>query len=93
MIDLNKIRSIKTLENIQADLKAFLASEDVPNVYVTNLAWSLDDYEADKEMVMELLDRVDRRIRSLSNFLMGKSKKPDSQSSPETETVITPEVQ
>lgn len=92
MIDLNKIRSIKLLESIQADLKAFLSNEEVSAVYVDKLDWSLDDYEADKEMVSELLERVNRRILSLSNFLTGKSKKQDLSPSPETVTVTTPEV-
>lgn len=93
MIDLNKIRSIKILEDIKADLNEFLANPVVPTVYVERMDWSLDDYEADKEMVLELLEKVEHRIASLSRFLKGKSKKRDSQPSVPPEPTTSPEGQ
>jgi hypothetical protein len=93
MIDVNKIRSLKTLEEIKRDLNEFLSNKDILDVYLTEYAWSVDDYEADKELVVELLERVDRRIASLSNFLKGKSKKRGSPQSPATETSKAPEAQ
>jgi hypothetical protein len=93
MIDVNKIRSLKTLEEIKRDLHEFLDNKDVLAVYLNEYDWSQDDYEADKEMVLELLEQVDRRIASLSNFLKGKSKKRGSPQSPEKETSKAPEAQ
>ncbi len=91
MIDLNKIRSVKVLEDIKRDLNSFLSNPQVPTVYVTELDWSEDDYEADKEMVLELLEKVEHRINSLSRFLKGKSKQPDSQPSVPPEPSASPD--
>jgi hypothetical protein len=93
MIDVNKIRSLKTLESIKADLNEFLSHPDIPRAYVEEFDWSTDDYEADKETVLELLGKVERRIVSLSNFLTGKAKKRGSRQSPQTEQSKNPSAQ
>ena len=90
MIDLNKIRSLKTLESIKADLMAFLTNSDILSVYEKNFDWSEDDYEADKELVEELLAKVEHRIASLSRFLKGQAKKQDLSKSPDSEITTTP---
>lgn len=75
MIDLNKIRSLKTLEEMKSDLTQFLAFDRAVMVEVYNdQEWSEDDYEADKEEVAELLEHVERRIKSLGNHVVRKQK-------------------
>jgi len=91
MIDLNKIRSLKMLETIKADLMAFLANPDILSAYEKSFDWSEDDYEADKELVEELLAKVEHRIASLSRFLKGQAKKQDLSPSPDSEPATTPD--
>jgi len=93
MIDLNRIRSIKTLEEIKKDLNAFLVYPDMRAVYLEDLGWSDDDYEADKESVVELLEQVERRLRSLSNYLKGQSTRRGSRLKKKSETVASPSEQ
>jgi D-Tyr-tRNAtyr deacylase len=93
MIDVSKIRSLKMLESIKADLKEFLTHPDMERAYIEVFDWSKDDYEADKEQVEELLKKVERRIVSLSNFLNGTSKKRGSRPSPKQAQSATPSAQ
>lgn len=73
--DLNKIRSLKTLEEMKKDLTDFLSIDPVVMVDVYNDEnWGEEDYEADKEEVTELLDRVEHRIKSLGHHLNKKPK-------------------
>ena len=69
MIDLTRIRSIKTLEEMKADLKEFLTNPDILTVYVEDYKWGVEDYEADREQVEYLLEQVENRMASLSRFL------------------------
>jgi hypothetical protein len=75
MIDLSRIRTLKPLETIKKDLTEFLAFSPaiMIEVYSDN-NWGPEDYEADKEQVQELLDKVERRIKSLSNHLNKQSE-------------------
>lgn len=68
MIDLTRIRSIKALEVIKKDLTDFLADPDILKVYLEELEWGEEDYDADKEQATELLEKVERRIKSLKGL-------------------------
>lgn len=68
MINLNRIRSLKTLAEMKTDLSDFLASPDMLQLYVEDLKWGQEDYEADREQVTDLLEQVNRRIASLERF-------------------------
>ncbi len=68
MIDLTRIRSIKTLEEIKRDLEEFLSSPDILPVYLNELEFSEDDLVADKEQATYLLEKVNRRIVSLTRL-------------------------
>lgn len=78
MIDLNRIRSLRTLEEMKKDLSDFLAHPDMRVTYLEDLEWSEDDYEADREKVTDLLAQVERRIKSLGNHLKVQAKQPGS---------------
>lgn len=90
MIDVNRIRSLKGLEKIRRDLEAFLENPDILRVYTEDFGWGIEDYEADKEFVTELLEKVNHRYASLSKFLKGQSKKSDQPQSPAQETTTVP---
>lgn len=77
MINLNKIRTLKPLEEMKKDLVEFITNPDVPKVYVEEYHWGLDDYESDKEQAQGLLEKVERRIKSLSNYLCKKQSSID----------------
>jgi hypothetical protein len=81
------------LESIKADLKEFLVHPDMARAYIEEFDWSQDDYEADREIVEELLEKVERRIVSLSNFLNGQAKKRGSRQSPKQAQSTTPSEQ
>ena len=73
--DLNKIRSLKTLEEMKKDLSEFLAIDRAVMVEVYNdQQWGEEDYEADKEEVIDVLEHVERRIKSLGHHLNKKPK-------------------
>lgn len=78
MINLNRIRSIKVLEEMKRDLTEFITNPDVLPVYLTENCGE-EDYEADKEQAIELLELVERRIKSLSRFIKGQAKRSGSQ--------------
>ena len=67
--DLNKIRTLKPLEEMREDLKEFLSNPTVPEVYKEEYNSDQEDYESDKEKVISLLEKVERRIKSLDKFL------------------------
>jgi len=69
MVDLNKIRSLRTLEEIRKDLNDFLSNPMVPEIYKEDPEGEDDDYDADKEQVIELLEKVEHRIKSLGKFV------------------------
>lgn len=70
-IDLNKIRSLKTLEAIRKPLIEFVAFDPaiMRAVYTEEFGWGEDDYEADKEQASDLLEQVERRMKSLGRHL------------------------
>jgi hypothetical protein len=71
MIELNKIRTMKTLEALQKPLKEFIAFDraTMVSVYVEDFGWSEDDYEADKEKAEYMLEQVEHRMKSLGHHL------------------------
>ncbi len=70
-MDLNKIRTMKTLEAVQKPLKEFVTFDrpTMVAVYVEDFGWGEDDYEADKEQAEYLLEQVERRMKSLGHHL------------------------
>jgi len=92
MIDLNKIRSVKTLEEMKADLTEFLSNPDVKKVYLEDYEWGEEDYDADREQAEYVLEQVERRLKSLSRFNQ-RGAKQDShccKKSAPTETTSAP---
>lgn len=71
--DLNRIRSVKTLDEMRAVLMAFIVRIDILPIYLNEYQWGEEDYEADIETAKELLEKVERRMASLSHHL---TKKP-----------------
>ncbi len=71
MTDLNRIRSLKTLESMRKDLVDFLNFDAavMRSVYVEDYGWSEDDYEADVDASTYLLELVERRTKSLERHL------------------------
>ena len=71
MIDLNKIRSLKTLESTKRDLIDFIAfdSRVMVDVYEKEYNWGAEDYEADKDTAITLLEQVEHRIKSLGRHV------------------------
>lgn len=95
MIDLNRIRSLKTLESMKKDLNEFLTNETIPLLYEEKYG-NLIDYESDIEDVKELMERVEKRMSSLGRYLarsLGRAlvktkvEKKDT-SSPESATQV-----
>lgn len=76
MIDLNRIRSLKTLEDMKQTLTEFVNFDPAVmiSVYETDFNWGPEDYEADIDSAKELLERVEHRAKSLGTFI-NKSKK------------------
>lgn len=93
MIDVNKIRSLTTLEEMHRDLTEFMTNPAVAKAYVEDPAEGLVCYEDDKELVVELLEKVERRMKSLKMFLTGQSKKRGSPKSPVSEPSTIPSEQ
>lgn len=93
MIDLSKIRSLKTLEEMKQDLNEFLVNPDVRTIYLEDYGWGEEDYESDRDEVTELLEKVERRIKSLDKYIKGQATTQDSQPLPKSETEETPSEQ
>lgn len=77
MIELNKIRSVKTLEVMKRDLAEFVSFDRnvMVEVYDEECGWGEEDYEADLEQVKDLLEQVERRHKSLSGHLAKQKAK------------------
>lgn len=91
MIDVNRIRNLATLEDIKVTLNEFLSHADIPKIYVEQYEWGLEDYEADREMAEELLEKVERRMKSLSNHLIkAQAKRQDLPARPQTGSTEIP---
>jgi len=81
VIDLNRIRSLRTLEAIKKPLAEFIAFDpDIMKVvYTEDFGWGNEDYEADRERAIDLLERVERRTKSLEQYLARTEIKDESQ--------------
>ena len=84
MIEVNKIRSMKTLEDMRKVLNEFIGFDAATMiaVYAEEYDWGEEDYEADKDGASYLLEQVERRMKSLGRHLSSKEKveKDSSQS-------------
>ena len=77
MIDLNKIRSLRTLEEMKDDLANFLAFDrTIMLAEYESQNWGEEDYEADKEEASDLLEQVEHRIKSLDKHLKRQKASP-----------------
>jgi hypothetical protein len=83
-IDLNRIRSMKKLEEIKADINFFLNEPIVKEIYIEKT--DDDEYGGeegwrdDVEDAKELLDKVERRIASLGKYLKRQPKEEEQKS-------------
>lgn len=93
MIDLSRIRSLKTLDEMTGHLNEFINNPDVVKIYVEDYGWGVEDYEDDKGEAIELLAKIEARRLSLDKYLKGQAGKPDSQRKPKLETATTPSEQ
>ena len=93
MIDINKIRSIKALEELRTTLKDYLSNPEVPNIYLEQSEeWGKVDYESDKEDVINLLGQVELRIKLLTRVTEKQVKgvKQNKKSEPSTSLPVQP---
>lgn len=88
MIEVNKIRSMKTLDAMKKVLSEFISFDHATMVavYAEEYGWGEEDFEADKDNASYLLEQVEKRMKSLGRHLAkGKVEKSASQSaSPES---------
>jgi len=75
MIDLNKIRSLTTLEEMKKDLADFLVNPEVIVIYKEENDGRTIEYEDDKELVLAALAKVEHRIQSLGKYLKREAEK------------------
>ena len=93
MIDVNKIRSMKTLEAMKKVLSEFISFDHATmvEVYAEEYGWGEEDYEADKDSATYLLEQVERRMKSLGKHLSKvKTGKNASQSVAPESPVASP---
>lgn len=74
MIDLSKIRSIKTLEEMKKDLEFFINEPVIREIYIVDNEWGEDDLEADRDSAKELIDLIDKRVHSLNRIKINPPK-------------------
>lgn len=90
MIELNRIRSTKTLETMKKDLSEFITNPAIVEIYEEQYGWGPEDYEADKEQAIDLLVQVEKRLLSLTNFnqrakKQEKCKKSEKEATPSSQ--------
>lgn len=83
MIDVNKIRSMKTLESMKKVCNDFIGfdRETMIEVYAEDYGWGVEDYEADLDSSITLLEQVERRMKSLGKHLTKGKKETDASQS------------
>jgi hypothetical protein len=71
MIELNRIRSMKTLEDLKKDLSNFINFDRsaLVAIYADEYGWGEEDLDADLDQSTELLEQVERRMKSLGHHL------------------------
>lgn len=75
------------------DLNDFLNNPQVLIVYLEDYGWGEEDYESDREQITYLLEKVERRRRSLEKYLKGQAEKRGSLRKMKSDTKATPLVQ
>ncbi len=68
MINLNLLRSVKTLESMKKDLEFFIKEPIIKEIYDKDYDWDENDYEADREEAAYLIEMINLRIKSLSKI-------------------------
>lgn len=69
-VELNRVRSIKTLDEFKKPLVEFLALDRASAMAVyEHEGWGEEDLDADIESVHELLDKIEHRAKSLGHYL------------------------
>lgn len=63
MIDLTRIRSIKTLEAMKNDLTNFINNKLILKIYIEDYDWCNEDYLYDIEQSKILIERIDYKIK------------------------------
>ena len=88
MIELSKIRTMKTLEAMQKPLKEFVTFDKptMLSVYAEEFGWGTEDYEADLEQAEYMLEQVERRMKSLGHHLSKAGKNAPQSPVPRAET-------
>jgi hypothetical protein len=70
-VELNRVRSIKTLDEFKKPLVEFLALDRASAMAVyEHEGWGEEDLDADIESVHELLDKIEHRVKSLGHYVM-----------------------
>jgi hypothetical protein len=70
MIELNRIRSMETLENLKKDLTDFINLDRATMLKIYEWdEFGEEDLDADLEKVNDLLEKINHRIKSLGNHL------------------------
>lgn len=90
MIDLSRIRSLKTLDEMTADLKEFITNPIMPVIYLEDYGWDQEDFDDDKELAIELMEKIAARRESLERYLKGPATKSGSRRKPKSEPTETP---
>lgn len=93
MIELNRIRSMKTLEELKKDLSDFINFDRAVliAVYDEEYGWGEEDLDADLDQAKDVLAKVEHRMKSFGNHLSrskGKNVPPQSDEA-ESETAET----
>lgn len=78
-VELNRVRSIKTLDEFKKPLVEFLALDRASAMAVyEHEGWGEEDLDADIESVHELLDKIEHRVKSLGHYLSKEKLIPKS---------------
>jgi hypothetical protein len=89
MLDLSRIRSLNTLDEMTADLTEFITNSHVPVIYMEEYG-DAEVFEDDKELAVELLEKIAHRRKSLDGYLKGQATKLGSRRKPKSEPTETP---
>ena len=68
MIDLTRIRSIKTLEDMKKDLEFFIREPIIAEIYLEDYGWDEEDLGADRDEAQYCIEKIDKRIASLNKW-------------------------
>jgi hypothetical protein len=74
MIDLTRIRSIKSLEEMKKDIIEFINNPLMLEIYREDVSLGEDAYADDKEQAEQLLVKIEKRSVSLTKFNQREAK-------------------